>query len=132
VTVSGNGTYATPTGYTPTSTGTYQWHAAYSGDSNNTSANDQGGSAETELVTAASPTLTTSAGGPRGLGDGLTLSDSAVLSSGFNETGTITFTLKDPSNKVVDTETVSISGNGTYATPTGYSPTVAGTYQWSA
>ncbi len=39
VTVTGNGTYTTPTGFTlPTSgtvTGTYQWDATYSGDTNN-------------------------------------------------------------------------------------------------
>ncbi len=39
MTVSGNGTYTTPTGYTlPTTgtvTGTYQWNATYSGDTNN-------------------------------------------------------------------------------------------------
>ena len=35
-TVSGNGTYATPSGYTPTVAGTYQWVANYSGDANNT------------------------------------------------------------------------------------------------
>ena len=39
VTVSGDGTYTTPTGYTlPTTgtvTGTYQWVATYSGDANN-------------------------------------------------------------------------------------------------
>src|SRR5258708_16465429 len=38
----------------------------------------------------------------------------------------------DPSNSVVDTETVTVNGNGDYATPTGYVPTVAGTYEWTA
>ena len=47
--VTGNGTYTTamgtnPGGYTPTVTGTYQWVAVYSGDSNNAGAVDQGSS----------------------------------------------------------------------------------------
>jgi hypothetical protein len=65
----------------------------------------------------------------------VTLTDSAVLSGGYHETGTITFTLFLGSTKV-DTETVTVTGNGTYTTPTGYtlpsSGTVTGTYQWDA
>lgn len=54
VTVSGNGTYTTsqgsnPGGYVPTSTGTYQWVAVYSGDSSNASATSPFGS-EPETV----------------------------------------------------------------------------------
>ena len=63
------------------------------------------------------------------------LNDTAVLSGGYHETGTITFTLYLGST-LVDTETVSVSGNGTYTTPTGYTlpttGTVTGTYQWDA
>jgi hypothetical protein len=33
---------------------------------------------------------------------------------------------------VVDTETVSVNGNGTYSTPVGFLPVIAGTYAWSA
>ena len=33
---------------------------------------------------------------------------------------------------MVDTETVTVSGNGSYSTPNGYLPTAAGTYQWAA
>src|SRR5206468_2613228 len=50
-------------------------------------------------------------------------------------TGTITFTLYLGST-LVDTETVPVSGNGQYTTPTGYTlpitATVIGTYQWDA
>ena len=52
-TVSGNGTYTTPTGFTlPTSgtvTGTYQWNATYSGDDNNNSVSENND--ESEQVT---------------------------------------------------------------------------------
>ena len=65
----------------------------------------------------------------------VTLNDTAVLSGGYHETGTITFTLYLGST-LVDTETVSVSGNGTYTTPTGYTlpttGTVTGTYQWDS
>ena len=63
------------------------------------------------------------------------LEDTAVLSGGYYETGTITFTLYQGST-LVDTETVPVSGNGSYTTPTGYTlpttGTVTGTYQWDA
>ena len=58
-----------------------------------------------------------------------------MLSGGYHETGTITFTLIAPNGTTVDTETVAVNGNGTYTTPTGYtlSGTAAtGTYQWNA
>ena len=48
-------------------------------------------------------------------------------------TGTITFTLVSPIGSTLDTETVSVSGDGSYSTPKGYTlPTnaTAGTYQW--
>src|SRR5262249_61761831 len=61
----------------------------------------------------------------------------SVLSGGSSPTGTITFTLYSPSNVAVYTDTVTVSGNGTYDTstgtnPGGYLPTVTGTYLWSA
>src|SRR5262249_45970432 len=63
------------------------------------------------------------------------LKDSAVLSGGYNPTGSITFTLVY-NGSTVDTETVTVSGNGTYTTPTGFtlpiSGTVTGTYHWNA
>jgi hypothetical protein len=66
-----------------------------------------------------------------------TLKDSATLSGAYDPTGTVTFTLYGPSNNLLDTETVTVSGNGTYTTPTGYtlpgtSVQVAGMYQWDA
>src|SRR5262249_11371321 len=137
--VSGNGTYTASTAL-PTSgavAGTYTWTAVYGGDANNNAANDQGGAAEQTVVSVASPTLTTTPSGNVTLGTtSPILSDPATLSGGYFETGTITFTLLDPSATVVDTETVTVSGNGTYSTPTGFtlpaSGTVIGTYQWNA
>ena len=143
VSVSGNGSYSTPAGYTlPTSgtqTGTYQWDASYSGDSNNIIISEIGNTAEQVVVSNASPTLTTTPSSTAvTLGTtASTLTDTAVLSGGYNETGSITFTLYyDGGTTAVDTETISVSGNGTYSTPAGYtlltSGTQTGTYQWDA
>ena len=45
-----------------------------------------------------------------------------MLSGGFNPTGTITFTLFNPSNVAVYTDVVTVSGNGTYTTAAGNNP----------
>ena len=125
VPISGNGTYTTPTGYslpaTGTVTGTYQWNTSYAGDDNNTPASENNASAKRVMVSPASPTITTTPSVTAvTLGTSLvTLNDTAVLSGGYHETGTITFTLYLGST-LVDTESVPVSGNGTYTTPTGY------------
>ena len=63
VLVNGNGVYTTPTGYTlprlGTVTGTYQWDATYSGDTNNQTASDTNALNELVTVSAARPSLTT-------------------------------------------------------------------------
>uniref|UniRef100_UPI0005945613 DUF11 domain-containing protein n=1 Tax=Gorillibacterium massiliense TaxID=1280390 RepID=UPI0005945613 len=141
VTVNGNGTYTTPTGFTLPSTGsvagTYTWTASYGGDSNNAAASDQGGPAAQTVVSAAGPTLVVSAN-PTSVTIGSSsqvLKASANLAAGYYPTGTITFRLLAPDGATtVDTETVTVNGNGTYTTPTGFTlpstGSVAGTYQW--
>src|SRR5262249_54472569 len=76
--------------------------------------------------------ISTTPSGTVVIGSGAKITDSATLYGGNNPTGTITFTLYHPSNVVVDTETVPVSGSGTYNTPAGYLPTATGTYQWVA
>ena len=141
VTVKGNGTYTTPTGFTlPSSgtvTGTYQWNATYSGNSNNNPASDVGASNERVTVSPASPALVTTASPdvalPAGPPGTVTLSDSALLSGGYHPTGTIAFTLSGP-NGFSYTQTDTVRGNGPYnasaTLPT--TGTVAGTYTWAA
>jgi hypothetical protein len=126
VAVTGNGTYTTGSGnnaggYLPTATGTYQWIAAYSGDSNNATAASSKGS-EPESVTSAAPSINTTPGAAVVIGSGSKLSDSATLSGGYNDTGTITFTLDNSSNVAVYTDTVTVNGNGTYTTASGWPP----------
>jgi hypothetical protein len=140
VTVAGNGDYTT-TGYTlPTTgtvTGTYQWNAVYSGDTNNNGDSEINSPAERTVVSPAGPSISTTPGGSVVFGSGAKLSDSATLSGGYNPTGTVTFSLYNPSNVVVYTDVVTVSGNGSYTTamgtnPGGYLPTMTGTYQWVA
>jgi hypothetical protein len=81
----------------------------------------------------ATPTLSTNAGPGVAISTGAKLTDTATLFGDNNPTGTITFTLRNPSNAIVDTETIAVSsGNNTYGTPNGFSPTATGTYTWSA
>src|SRR5271166_4654567 len=49
VVINGDGTYSTPIGFLPTSAGTYDWLAVYSGDVNNDTASENG---ESVTVTA--------------------------------------------------------------------------------
>src|SRR5438552_5935247 len=112
-----SGGYALPA--SGTVAGTYTWHAAFGGDGNNHSANDQGGAAEGQMVNPASPMLLTTAGLTITLGNGMPLTDSGVLSAGYNPTGTITFTLNAPDGSLVYTNHVTVSGNATYTTSMG-------------
>ena len=142
VAVNGDGQYTTPAGYTlpasGTVTGTYQWDATYSGDPFNTVATEDDATAERTVVVAASPSIVTTPSAPAmTLGTTApTLKDTATLSGGYHETGTITFTLVGPGGSTLDTETVPVAGGGSYTTPTGYTLPITGsvirTYQWSA
>jgi hypothetical protein len=104
------------------------------------------GSADGDIIISAqppmaSPRLVTTASLPAvtldSSGHSPTLTDSAVLSGGDSETGTIEFILTAPDGEtVLDDETVPVHGDGTYSTPSGYTlPTTgaqAGTYTWTA
>jgi hypothetical protein len=138
VTVNGNGTYSTPVGFTlstsQTVVGTYTWNATYNGDPNNAPV-----TATSELVNVnpAILNISTTPGGTVVVGSGSPLTDTATLSGGYFETGTLTFTLFAPgSSTPADTETVTVSGNGTYSTPVGFlppnQPSSIGIYQWNA
>ena len=142
-TVSGNGTYTTPTGYTlPTTgtvTGTYQWDASYSGDGNNntvsdTNATDGAGDGEPgqpDADTTPSPTTVT-----LGSTTPPVLTDTATLSGGYHETGTITFTLFTWAARRWTRRRSRSAATAPTRTPTGYTlpttGTVTGTYQWDA
>ena len=133
VTVNGDGTYNAPSSVPLTLVGTYTWSASYSGDSLNNGTVDNGNN-ESITSNPASPSIETSAtttgGGVVGTG---TTCDSATLSGSFNGTGTITFTLTAPDNSSSQVGApVTVSGDGTYQSPSCPTLTQVGTYTWSA
>src|SRR5205085_1272798 len=133
--VSGNGTY-TAGDTLPTTglvAGTYTWSAIERAAGREMTDHDEGGTAEQTIVSPASPSLVTTASGAVTLGTTApTLTDSALLSGGFFETGSITFTLIGPGGFSY-TQTDAVSGNGTYTAGDTLPTTglVAGTYTWS-
>ena len=79
-----------------------------------------------------SPTIATQASETAsGVCGTTSLSDSATLSGGYNETGTITFTVTEPNNTTITVGTVTVSGNGTYTSPS-VTATQVGTYVFHA
>jgi hypothetical protein len=135
VTVTGNGGYTTPAGFTPAQAGTYWWTASYDGDTNNNPATATCGD-ESVTIAKASPAITTTpATSGTGTVGSTTVTDTATLSNGYNPTGTITFSLFGPSEApacsapvFTDTEQVSV---GTATSPP-FTPAQAGTYYWVA
>jgi uncharacterized repeat protein (TIGR01451 family) len=142
VTVSGNGSYMTPTGFRLPTSGIaaddYQWVASYSGDANNNPAIDTNADDEKVTVSPANPMISTTPV-PTRVTPGtspVTLTDTAVLSGGYHPTGTLTFMLfHNGSSMPVDIEAVTVSGNGSYTTPTGFTlpttDTMTSIYQWN-
>jgi Putative Ig domain len=135
VTVSGDGDYSTSNAAAADSVGVWNWTASYSGDSNNSSASSSCGS-ESVTVTGSGPTLSTtpSAGGTY---DSAVLNDSATLSGGSSPTGSIIFDLYSPSQSNCTgtpayTDSVPVSGNGTYSTNNTSPANAAGTWNWTA
>jgi hypothetical protein len=128
VTVSGNGTYTTPTGYTlsttGTVTGTYQWNATYTGNTNNKAVSDNNNCAERVVVSA----VTTISGSKfnDATGNGFSSDDTGQ--------GGVTVNLYKEANCTSGLQTgcggdtlvasTTTAGNGTY----GFSGLAAGTY----
>ena len=104
------------------------------GDGNNNAVSDNNNANEQVTVGLASPTLVTTASAAVTLGTSApTLRDTALLAGGYNETGTMTFTLMLGATQVYTTSDP-VTGNGTYSAsytlPT--TGTVTGTYEWTA
>jgi hypothetical protein len=134
VSVNGDGSYASGP-FTPTSPGTYNWVASYSGDANNNTASGNcGDKGESVGVSKATPTISTGASPATTLGH--SISDNATVSAGFNPTGTVTFMLYGPNdpmcgNAPIFTSTGTIS-NLRVASSGSFTPTSPGTYNWVA
>ncbi len=133
VAANGGGTYTAP-GFRPSTPGTYYWTASYLSAAGPPAVTEPCGSAEeSTTVTPVSALATSATAGPVPLGSWIT--DSATLSgAAASAGGTITFAAYSNSTcsgSVADTETVPVSGNGTYQAP-GFVPSTAGTYYWMA
>ena len=129
---------ATSGAYTTTQLGVYNWEATYNGDANNNPATSACG---TEQVTVgpASPRLPTIPSPSSGI-VGVTISDSASVTGGFNPTGTVTFALFGPGDTTCSGTNLvaSLAGfanvplSGVTATSAGFTTTQVGTYNWTA
>ena len=106
------------------SAGNYQWNASYNGDPNNNAVSDNGPRALLVIAAVSVPTITTTP-------TPTTVTPSDAIPPillrirrylGMEQpTGTITFTLFFNGGTVpVDTETVTVSGNGTYTIANGF------------
>jgi hypothetical protein len=109
--------------------GTFYWQAVYSGDTKNNGATSLC-TDETLVVNKLNPSASTA--------QNLRPNDSFTLSGGFNPGGTITFNLYDPSHATCSgtpalTQTVPVSGNGTYSTTnTTFLASAEGTWRWQS
>ena len=107
--------------------GDYFWQAVYSGDANNNGATSTCTS-EHLVVTKANPAMTTA--------PNLIPNDDATISAGLSPTGTVTFNLFSPADATCAgtpayTQTVTVSGNGTYSTTnTSFVASALGTWRW--
>src|SRR6202049_4194299 len=134
VAVNGNANYSSAP-FVPNAVGVYRWIANYSGDVNNSPvANACNAENESVVVSQAVPGVVTTASAGVVLGGGI--SDTAVLSGGFNPTGAITFTLFGPNdaacaNPAIFSSTIVVNGDGSYVSDP-FTPTTAGTYRWIA
>src|SRR3989441_386860 len=133
----GNGDYSSGP-FTATQAGTYHWRASYLGDGNNNSAGPTtcADAAEAGVGTKGGPALVTTPTPASGT-VGVTLNDAATLSGGSSPTGSITFTLYDPDQATCTgtprfTQTVLVTGNGTYSTTGGFVTDKPGTWRWRA
>jgi hypothetical protein len=122
-----NGVVPDSNAITFNSAGDYFWQAVYSGDANNNGATSVCTS-EHLVVGKRSPAMTTA--------PNVIPNDDATISGALNATGTITFNLYSPSAATCAgapafTQTVTVSGNGTYSTTnTSFVASALGTWRW--
>jgi hypothetical protein len=126
---------ATSDTFGTTALGTYHWVATYNGDVNNASVSSACGD-EPVTTTIDDPTIQTVPSLAGGL-VGISISDTATVSGGFNPTGTVTFALFPPSDTTCSgapdfTSTNALTGSPPSATSGSFTPTALGTYNWVA
>jgi glyoxylate utilization-related uncharacterized protein len=139
--VSGNGTYNSSDGFTPSQVGDYWWYASYGGDVNNHTAASTCGAGMSETVVKAGPSLG-SVSAPASATAGTAIpgpSVSASLAGGSTPSGTITFKVFGPLSSApsdcsggTTVGTATVSGNGPYSPSAGFTPSTVGDYWWYA
>src|SRR5439155_1396143 len=139
VNVTGNASYVTPNGASPTLAGTYYWVATYSGDQNN-KASSSDCEDEPVVIGPVTPAIKTTQE-PASAVVGATVKDKATLSRlfGHHPADKVSCKLypnatptRPTSGLVAEDGPVNVTGNASYVTPNGASPTLAGTYYWVA
>lgn len=114
--------------------GSYSFQAHYNGDGKY---NELTSECEPLTVNPVTPSIETTPDTTETV-LGTTINDSAALSGGVNTpTGTILFSLYRPSNQSCEgqgdfSQTVNVSGNGTYNTSPGFAAFAAGIWNWIA
>ncbi len=134
-TVAGNGDY-TSAPFTVPAVGAYRFVATYSGDANNSPAGPTAclDANEVSSGTKAGPAIATTASAAVAVGSAI--NDTAILTGGFNPTGTITFNVFGPNNATCTgaaafTSTVTVNGSGNYNSAP-FTPTAPGSYTFVA
>ena len=131
--VSGDGDYVSAP-FLPTSLGSYQWVATYSGDGGNlsvsTACNDPN---EQSVISMATPSIATTASSNTA---GQPVHDQAIVNGGDDPTGTITWSVYHAADTSCATPlftsaAISVSGDGMYMSPD-YTPPGVGSYEWVA
>lgn len=119
-------------------TGVYRWIARYNGDVNNVPVSS-GCAEEQVVITPTTPAIRTAASPTSGI-VGISISDSATVSGGFNPTGTVTFALFGPGDTACSgTNLVSglagfanVALSGGAASSGAFATSAVGTYNWMA
>ncbi len=122
------------TPYSTNETGTYNWIATYNGDANNVSVSTA--CTDEQVTVGKDPTSVTTAASAGG-STGIALHDTAKVTGAFLPTGTVTFTLYDPTDTTctgtgIFTSTVALSAAGTATSGSFSTTSAAGTYNWVA
>ncbi len=117
--------------FTPAVAGTYFVTAVYSGDTNNAGVTGPCGAPnESVAVNKATPTITTQASPGNLLGG--PVRDVATVSGGSSPTGTVRFRLFSDNTCTTQVFTSANALSGATATSDWFTPTVVGTYWWTA
>jgi hypothetical protein len=123
-----NGTVPDSNGITFNTAGTFYWQAVYSGDANNNGATSDRKS-EQLVVNPNNPSISTAQ-------NLIPNDDATIRGATSNAGGSITFNLFSPSDATCSgtpalTQTVNVSGNGTYSTTnTTFIAKAEGTWRW--